>query len=535
MSQAKQASGSEARINGLQNQEWDLVVVGGGITGAGILREAARCGLRALLLEQKDFAWGTSSRSSKMVHGGLRYIAQGQIRVTKESVQERERLLREAPGLVSLGSFAMPHYQGKFPGPWAFGTLLTVYDFLAGKKAHRFEGKTTVEHGLIPGLRQDGLQGATLFRDAIVDDARLVLRVLDEARFDGGVPVNYCKVRGLLKQGEQVCGVQVEDVLDGTQVELKAQVVINATGAWSDTLRGQVGQKPVVRPLRGSHLVLPFWRISVAQACCFMHPDDGRPVFVFPWEGSTVIGTTDLDHKDSMDKDPAISQQEIDYLLQAANHEFPDAQLLRGDVISTWAGVRPVISSGKDVDPSKENREHAIWDDHGLISVCGGKLTTFRLIARDALKKANQYISEATVPAPANDTSLFRDTDDDISDDRFAALEPTQQKRLRGRLGIRLADALKRAADADFQRVGTTDFLWLELRWSAREEQVQHLDDLLLRRSRIGNLLPGGAREQFDRVRDLLAEEAGWGGDRWEAECQRYTALWERAYSCQSS
>ena len=535
MSHAVQVEGSGARISVLQDQEWDLVVVGGGITGAGILREAARCGLRALLLEQKDFAWGTSSRSSKMVHGGLRYIAQGQIRVTKESVQERERLLCEAPGLVTLGSFAMPHYQGKFPGPRAFGALLTVYDFLAGKKAHKFENKTAVDHGLIPGLRQEGLQGATLFRDAIVDDARLVLRTLDEACLDGGLPVNYCKVRGLLKQGEQVCGVQIEDVLDGTQVDLKAKVVINATGAWSDTLRGQVGQKPVVRPLRGSHLVLPFWRISVAQACCFMHPDDGRPVFVFPWEGSTVIGTTDLDHKDSMDEDPAISQKEIEYLLQAANHEFPDAQLARADVISTWSGVRPVISSGKDIDPSKENREHAIWDDHGLISVCGGKLTTFRLIARDALKKANLYLPGVTVPAPANDASLFREATGEIDDKRFSVLESGQQQRLRGRFGVRLPDVLKKAADEDFQRVGTTNFLWLELRWAAREEQVQHLDDLLLRRTRIGNLLPNGAREQLGRAKALLLEEAGWSEERWQSECQRYNALWERAYSCQTS
>ncbi|WP_281647114.1 glycerol-3-phosphate dehydrogenase/oxidase [Parendozoicomonas sp. Alg238-R29] len=518
-------------IGDLQEHNWDLIVVGGGITGAGILREAARCGLKVLLVEQRDYAWGTSSRSSKMVHGGLRYIAQGQIRVTKESVQERERLMKEAPGLVNLGGFTMPHYKGKFPGPLAFGTLLTVYDFLAGKKAHSFSDQTAVDHKLIPGLRQEGLKGATTFRDAFVDDARLVLRTLDEARLDGGVAVNYCKVVELLKDGQQVCGVRVEDALSETSADLKAKVIISATGAWSDNLREQVGQKPVVRPLRGSHLVLPGWRVPVAQACCFMHPDDGRPVFVFPWEGSTVIGTTDLDHSTSLDDDPAISEQEVVYLLKAANSEFPSAGIQRKDVTSTWSGVRPVISSGKNIDPSKENREHAIWDDNGLVSVCGGKLTTFRLIARDALKKASKYLPGITVPAPASQAMLFRNYDDVVNDCRFNTLEVGQQKRLRGRFGTRLPDVLALAKDHEFTRIGFTDYLWLELRWAAAKEQVRHLDDLLLRRTRIGNLLPEGAREHLDRVGKVMAEEAGWSEHYWQSEKSRYKALWEKSYS----
>ena len=521
-------------VSDLQQQEWDLIVVGGGITGAGILREAARCGLKALLLEQRDYAWGTSSRSSKMVHGGLRYIAQGQIKVTRESVLERERLVKEAAGLVSFGGFAMPHYKGKFPGPFAFGALLTVYDFLAGKKAHSFADSTHVDHRLIPGLRQQGLRGATSFQDAFVDDARLVLRVLDEARFDGGVAVNYCKVAGLIKDNGRVCGVRVEDSQQQEQCVIKARAVISATGAWSDYLRGHVCQKPIVRPLRGSHLVLPGWRVPVAQACCFMHPEDGRPVYVYPWEGSTVIGTTDLDHETSLDEEPAITGQEVDYLLTAVNGEFPSANIQRGDVVSSWSGVRPVISSGKDVDPSKENREHAIWDNSGLISVCGGKLTTFRLIARHALEKASSYLSGVKVPSSSDDATLFRSCSDPIQDERFNNLETGQQKRLHGRFGVRLPDVLARAKDNEFERVGATDYLWLELRWAMSNEQVHHLDDLLLRRTRVGNLLPKGAVQYLDRVGQIVSEEAGWSENRWRDEVTRYKALWQQSYSLNS-
>ena len=315
------------------DKEWDLIVVGGGITGVGILREAARCGLKALLLEQKDYAWGTSSRSSKMVHGGLRYIPQGQLKLTHESVVERERLVREAPGLVDLGSFTMPHYKWKFPGPFSFNALLTMYDFYAGVWAHRFSNKTAVIQKLIPGLRHKNLVGATMFRDAFVDDARLVLRVLDEAVADGGVALNYSKVVDLLKEGEQVCGVCAEDGITGEKAEFRAKVVVTAAGVWSDPLRERVGEKPVIRPLRGSHLVIPGWRLPVAHACCFRHPDDKRPVFVFPWEGSTVVGTTDLDNAGDLEEEPVITGKEVEYLLKAVNTEFDSMAVTRDDVV----------------------------------------------------------------------------------------------------------------------------------------------------------------------------------------------------------
>ncbi len=365
--------------------DWDLVIVGGGITGAGILLEASRRGLKAVLVEQRDFAWGTSSRSSKLVHGGLRYLKEGRLGLTRESVIEREHLLREAPGLVAPQSFAFGHYLGRKPGKWVFLLGLAIYDFLAGvRERHYFNIEQFLM--LAPNIGRDGLVGGMRYTDAKTDDARLVLRVLQEAREHGGEAHNYTRVASLLRDGEQVKGVLLED---GRSIH--ARVVINATGAWADGLRGQTGATPKIRPLRGSHLVLPAWRLPLAQAISLMHPADGRPVFAFPWEGVTLVGTTDVDHGASMTQEASITRAEFDYLMAALHAQFPQQGLGEQDVIATYAGVRPVIDSGQS-DPSKEGREHAVWFEHGLLSVTGGKLTTFRVIALDALKHARAML-----------------------------------------------------------------------------------------------------------------------------------------------
>ncbi|MDX1451672.1 MAG: glycerol-3-phosphate dehydrogenase/oxidase, partial [Oleiphilaceae bacterium] len=378
---------------------WDVVVIGGGITGAGIFREAARRGYKVLLLEQRDFAWGTSSRSSKMVHGGLRYLGSGQLGLARDSVRERQRLLAELPGLVDPLPFMMGHYRGKFPGPWLFGKLLAVYDYLAGKRYRR-----TLRHDLstfwAPGINTQQLEAISGFGDAVTDDARLVMRVLEAGVSDGGLALNYVRAGALLEKNGRVSGVRVQDQMRGTELEIHAGLVVNATGVWTDQLRQQLGHEQVIRPLRGSHLVLPFWRLPVGGSFSFFHPLDKRPVFVFPWEGTTVIGTTDLDHDQDLDREAAITQGEVAYLLDAANAQFPQSGVTPEDVIATWSGVRPVVSKNQQGvsatdkhDPSDEKREHAIWDDRGMISVAGGKLTTYRLIAEEVLAKGGFNLS----------------------------------------------------------------------------------------------------------------------------------------------
>lgn len=507
---------------GRGQKHYDLVVVGGGITGAGILREAARAGLKALLVEQRDFAWGTSSRSSKMVHGGLRYLGSGHLGLTRDAVRERQRLLQEAPGLVDPLPFVMPHYHRQFPGPRVFGALLSVYDRLAGERNHQYlKGDRVL--GWVPGLSREGLYGGTRFGDAVTDDARLVLRVLHEAVAGGAEAINYvCAEQVGPAAGRGKC-LQLRNTAGDETFSVSAGLVVNATGAWTDNLRRQLGAGNTMRPLRGSHLVFPFWRLPVACTVSLFHPVDGRPVFIFPWEGVTVVGTTDLDHASGLDAEACISRDEVDYLLAVVQRVFPESGVSRAEVLSTWAGVRPVVA-GNAANPSKENREHAIWDDNGVVSVAGGKLTTFRLIARDVLSRGQPYLDK---PAVADATAAVF-TPSPCTVPRPASVSSRQWQRLQGHYGNRLAEVL---AAGPLEPVAGTDTLWAELVWSAANESVLQLDDLLLRRTRIGLLLPGGGEAILDRLQALCAPVLGWSDQQWQTQRKQYLELWRQAYS----
>lgn len=500
-----------------QTSEWDVVVIGGGITGAGILREAAKHKLKCLLVEQQDFAWGTSSRSSKMVHGGLRYLASGDLKLTRDAVRERRRLLKEAPGLVDDLHFVMPHFKGGFPGPKLFNQVLNVYDAMAGKQNHEFYPAASLSQW-VGGVKSEKLLGATRFADAITDDARLTLRVLDEARLDGAVAVNYLGVISFIKSDQRVSGVRLSCALTGEQLSVRAKVVINASGAWTDELRSQLQSKQAIRPLRGSHLVLPFWRLPLATTLSFPHPQDKRPVFAFPWLGSTVIGTTDLDHKESMNFEAAISQEEIDYLLAGVNDILPLADITQDDIQATWAGVRPVVA-GSAKDPSKEKRDHAIWNDKGLISVAGGKLTTFRLIALDVLKQASKYLPQL---AQSTHSKVFLPS----KQNKPSHINTGLWQRLQGYYGARVQELMK----LDTSTIAGTPYLWAEVQWAAKEEAVQHLDDLLIRRTRLGLLLPQGAAALHDQLQEKIQPLLGWNDEQWQQEWQRYQVIWNTYY-----
>ena len=340
--------------------DWDIIVIGGGITGAGILREARRRGFKALLLEQQDFSWGTSSRSSKMVHGGLRYLASGDYKLTKESVQERQRLLNEAPGLVDPISFYLTFRKGLFPGRFVMKVILTIYDFFAGTRDNKYFNNEELQKRF-HGLDDNKLNGANCFTDAMVDDSRLVLRVLQDSIDDGGYALNYTKVDNLLLTDGKVSGVRIKADDYSDFIELNSRVVINATGAWADRLRNIVNKEKRIRPLRGSHIIISKSLCPISDVLTFFHVEDKRGIYVYPWEGTTVIGTTDLDHDEDLDIEASISDLEVDYLLKAYNSQFPDNPLKTSDILSTWAGVRPVIGSKKSKDPSKERRDHAVW------------------------------------------------------------------------------------------------------------------------------------------------------------------------------
>lgn len=504
---------------------WDIIVVGGGITGAGVLREAARRGYRALLLEQQDYSWGTSSRSSKMVHGGLRYLAAGDLKLTKHSLLERERLLAEAPGLVDRITFYFSLTKGLFPGRLAMSAILLIYDFIAGISDHSYHNnKALLER--FPGLNVQHLKGASAYTDAMVDDSRLVLRVLQESIADGGCALNYTKVNRLLIENERVVGVVLDDPEGQATVKLRAPVVINATGAWADRLRNQLNPEKRVRPLRGSHLIIAKQLMPITDVLTSLHPEDHRGVYVYPWEGTTVIGTTDLDHSEDLDIEASIAQSEVDYLIHAFNVQFPDAQIGEADIISSWAGVRPVIGSEQSKDPSKERRDHAVWSDLGLITVSGGKLTTFRLIALDALKAAEDRLPE---PQSFSDERVF--SQPTISAKALVPSNPVWAQRLLGRYGSAAKKILDDAAPSEHQRIGATDFCLAECRWALRHESVQHLDDLLLRRTRLGMVLVDAGAELFPDLEKMCMTELGWSRQQWQAELARYQTIWRHFYS----
>ncbi|ABX03010.1 MAG TPA: glycerol-3-phosphate dehydrogenase/oxidase [Herpetosiphon sp.] len=504
------------------DQAWDVIIIGGGITGAGLVREATRSGLKALLLEARDFAWGTSSRSSKLVHGGLRYLAQGQVRVTYDSVVEREQLLNEAPGLVAPLGFLIGLPQGKPIKRWVYQAGLLAYDALARRREQHYLSMANLRLQA-PYLADANLAAGLRYSDAQTDDARLVLRILREATAAGASVLNYAAVEQLVRANEQVVGVVVRDQLSQRQQTLTAKAIVNATGAWVDQLRQQIQAPAKMRPLRGSHLVFSQAQLPLAQAINLEHPRDQRPVFFVPWEGVSIVGTTDLDHEQDLWQEPSISPAEVAYLLEAAQAAFPSLDLSLSDVISTWSGVRPVVDTGAS-DPSKESRDYVLWQEQGLLTVTGGKLTTFRLIALEALKLLRQRLPQIKRwpnaprlnPAPSS---------------LAGTLAPRIKQRLLGRYAAEAPLMLQELPNHEFCSIADLPSLWAEIRWAARYEAVTNLGDLLLRRSRLGLLLPHGAAEYQAQIQAICTEELGWDAQHWQTEWQQYQQLIAQHYS----
>jgi glycerol-3-phosphate dehydrogenase len=301
--------------------------------------------------------------------------------------------------------------------------------------------------------------------------------------------------------------------------------VISATGAWADGLRAQIGGRPRLRLLRGSHLLFPAQRLPLTRAVSLLHPSDGRAVFVFPWEGVTVIGTTDVDHGDDLAQEPRIGASECDYLLEAVAYAFPEAGLTLDDVQSTLAGVRAVVDTGK-ADPSKESREFVLWDERGLLTVSGGKLTTFRLMAHSALRAVRRRLPSH----PRFDTRLRvlepAPPEACVGND----LPPDACLRLVGRYGEEAPYLVGAAATDELTPIAGGVSLWAEIRWAARTEGVVHLDDLLLRRVRLGLLAPKGGMPWIERVRAIAQPELGWDHARWEQEVRAYQQAWKTCY-----
>ena len=398
-----------AQLQRLGQRRFDVLIIGGGITGAGIAREAARRGLDVALVERDDFASGTSSRSSRLVHGGVRYLEHGHLRLVFEACRERRVLLALAPHLVRPQRFTWPVYRGSRLPRWKLRAGLLLYDLLAlfrNVAPHRgldTRGIADAE----PRIEQTDLVGGAQYFDAITDDARLTLATMLDATVAGATVLNHADVTGLLWTDGRVGGARVTDRLGGRSFDIAAACVVNATGPWTDRVRRMEDPSatPAVLGSKGVHIAVPAARVGNLGAVTLLAPD-GRVMFVLPAGPCTLIGTTETeDH--ALPDEVRATRDDVAYLLAAANQVFPLAQLKTNDVIAAWAGIRPLAAAVRSGDANSASREHLVaTGPGGVITVTGGKLTTYRVIGRDTVRAVFHALKRRAPRAPSDEPPL---------------------------------------------------------------------------------------------------------------------------------
>ncbi len=385
-----------AWLDEIKDTHYDLVIVGGGITGAGILLDATTRGLTCLLLEKGDFASGTSSRSTKLIHGGLRYLKQLEFGLVHESGTERALIYNNAPHVVLPEDMLLPIYKNGSLGELTTSMGLRVYDFLAGVDSEEKRKMLKVEKvkKMEPLLKTEGLTGGGIYKEYRTDDARLVIEIIKKAAHYNSKSLNYARVTNFVYQNEQVAGVEVHDEILNEQFTVKARCVINATGPWVDDLRMKDNEKgeQKLQLTKGVHLVVPFEKLPIQQSIYF-DVSDGRMIFAIPRDQITYIGTTDTFYEGAKEE-PEVSEADIDYLLAAVQDMFPTVELTKNDIESTWSGLRPLIhKEGKG--PSELSRKDEIFISQSkLISIAGGKLTGYRKMAERAVDEAIELLKE---------------------------------------------------------------------------------------------------------------------------------------------
>jgi glycerol-3-phosphate dehydrogenase len=532
----------QAALDALTREPFDVLVVGGGITGAGVARDAAMRGLRTALVEKDDFASGTSSRSSRLVHGGVRYLEHGDLRLVFEASHERRVLQQLAPHLVRPLAFTWPVYAGARITRWKLAAGLTLYDLLATfRNVARHERLNAA--GVLcrePRLLSRDLSGGARYWDALTDDARLTLATVRSAIATGATVVNHARVTALMRDGSRVAGARVVDELDGGDVQVRARVVVNATGPWSDDTERLAGGSSAlaVHGSKGVHLMVPRARVGNEAALTLLTPKDGRVFFVLPAGDFAVIGTTDTFEPVSPDEVRA-SSRDVEYLLEAANHFFPSARLNRDDVVTAWAGLRPLVASDASAgDPGAVSREHAVTERvPGLVRITGGKLTTYRVMASDGVDAVQRSLGVRVTRSATADSPLAGGGLTDPLKAIGAATTLIGDASVAGRLvhahGDRWREvwAITEAHRALGERIEPSrPFLMAELRWAVEHELALTLADLLVRRIPVAFETRDHGRAAARRVAPLVGEWLGWDSSRLDAELERYDAEVERLF-----
>ena len=521
----------------------DVLIIGGGITGAGIAREAALRGFRTALVDKSDFGAGTSSHSSRLIHGGIRYLEQRAFHLVFEASRERRVLLNIAPHLVRPLPFLFPVYRGGRIPAWKLRAGMWLYDLLAVFRNvhwHRWLGAKKVRR-VEPGLRDRGLVGAALYYDAQTDDARLVTATVRSAIRAGALAANYVETTALLKPDGRVRGAVVRDVLTGETATIRANVVVNATGPWSDRLRrlDDPQAPPMLRLTKGAHVTVPRRRLGNEHAVTLLSQIDGRVMFVLPWGELSYIGTTDTD-ADATPDALRVTAVDVTYLLRSANAAFPDAHLASNDVVSAWAGLRPLLREDH-ANPSQVSREHRVLESaHGLISIAGGKLTTYRVMARDVVDRVAARLHELDgrplapraptdrQPLPGGEAAELEVLVEAAR--ARGASEPTG-RHLVAYYGSEAAAVLN-LVDRD-RRLGEPIIvgrpeIWAEITYAVERELAVRVQDVLVRRLHLYYEVLDQARSVVARVAAQMKQLLAWDDVREAEELRDYFQLVER-------
>jgi len=512
-----------ANLDRLRDETFDVLVVGGGIVGAGVARDAACRGLRTALVERGDFASGTSGKTSRLIHGGLRYLRSYRVGLVRQSVRERDLLLKRAPSLVHPLAFVIPAYRGRRPGALLLRFGLFLYDFLSRDKTVPrrvwLAADATVERE--PRLSSDALAGAGIYYDAWTDDARLVLAVVKDAAEAGACVANYTEVVELLHdEGGRVVGARLRDVIENRTLDARARIAVNATGVWLDRLRAPRGI-PTIRATKGIHIFLPRTKVGNRHALALTAPRDGRIVFVLPWNELALVGTTDTDY--GGDADHVVpNAADVAYLLDVVNSAFPQARVTTDDVVSAYAGLRPLLRNRRaDARESDISREHAIFEDNdGLISVAGGKLTTHRSMAEDVIDLVSARL-ERTTATPTKERPLGPPTHP-LADFTTMGFDEASALHLQARFA---PEQVRRHLEAPRARDRIVDDLahvWVEVEVAIHEEMAMTLVDVLVRRLGLFYEARDQALGVADEVAERMAETLGWDPSRVERETRLY-------------
>ncbi|MDQ1397734.1 MAG: glycerol-3-phosphate dehydrogenase [Acidimicrobiaceae bacterium] len=544
MTAARSPFDRDQALGRMAEQHFDVLIVGGGITGAGVALDAAARGLRTALVEARDFASGTSSKSSKLVHGGLRYLQQKEYRLVYEALAERQHLLDNAPYLVHPLPFLIPLF-GKDGAvnktvAKAYSTALWLYDVTGGVRIGKRHRRLTLDEtrAHFPSLRTDRLVAGFLYWDARTDDARLTLAVARTAVLDhGAVVANYAPVTELLKGTDgRVGGARIGTGIGGSAgasegVDVRAEIVVNATGVWADKVRAldEGNASGTLRPAKGIHITVPAAKLRVDMAAVVPVPKDRRSIFVVPWGDFVYLGTTDTDYSGPLEN-PQCTAEDVDYVLGAIN-AFVSEPLTRADVVGTWAGLRPLVAAASSERTADLSRRHKVTTSpSGLVTVTGGKLTTYRRMAADTVDEVVKTIGRGARRSPTKSLPLRGTAGADALSAGGAAgrLGVSQDvlAHLAGRYGgeTRAIVAMV-ATDPDLGRplVPGLPYLRAEAVYGARYEMAQTLGDVLERRTRALLLGRDECLTVARAVADLLAPELGWSPERVALEVKSFT------------